>query len=90
MLDLGRVAKETEGYLPRDLALLLERAIHANAQHRGPNDQGEYPIPPKKTFLFKLSHRFKRCTVYCNTAWTLTYGNCSTILKMRCILYTGQ
>uniref|UniRef100_A0A4W5R9B8 Peroxisomal ATPase PEX1 n=1 Tax=Hucho hucho TaxID=62062 RepID=A0A4W5R9B8_9TELE len=33
-LDLGIVAKETEGYLPRDLALLLERAIHANALHR--------------------------------------------------------
>uniref|UniRef100_A0A668AH40 Peroxisomal ATPase PEX1 n=1 Tax=Myripristis murdjan TaxID=586833 RepID=A0A668AH40_9TELE len=29
-LDLGAVAKETEGYVPRDLALLLERAIHAN------------------------------------------------------------
>uniref|UniRef100_A0A674EAS6 Peroxisomal ATPase PEX1 n=1 Tax=Salmo trutta TaxID=8032 RepID=A0A674EAS6_SALTR len=33
-LDLGIVAKETEGYMPRDLALLLERAIHANALHR--------------------------------------------------------
>uniref|UniRef100_A0A8C7QBG6 Peroxisomal ATPase PEX1 n=1 Tax=Oncorhynchus mykiss TaxID=8022 RepID=A0A8C7QBG6_ONCMY len=33
-LDLGIIAKETEGYLPRDLALLLERAIHANALHR--------------------------------------------------------
>uniref|UniRef100_A0A8C7M6J6 Peroxisomal ATPase PEX1 n=1 Tax=Oncorhynchus kisutch TaxID=8019 RepID=A0A8C7M6J6_ONCKI len=28
-LDLGIIAKETEGYLPRDLALLLERAIHS-------------------------------------------------------------
>uniref|UniRef100_A0A674EA46 Peroxisomal ATPase PEX1 n=1 Tax=Salmo trutta TaxID=8032 RepID=A0A674EA46_SALTR len=36
-LDLGIVAKETEGYMPRDLALLLERAIHANALHRSPH-----------------------------------------------------
>uniref|UniRef100_A0A7N6AIF5 Peroxisomal ATPase PEX1 n=1 Tax=Anabas testudineus TaxID=64144 RepID=A0A7N6AIF5_ANATE len=29
-LDLGPVAKETEGYTPQDLALLLKRAVHAN------------------------------------------------------------
>uniref|UniRef100_A0A3B5ALH1 Peroxisomal ATPase PEX1 n=1 Tax=Stegastes partitus TaxID=144197 RepID=A0A3B5ALH1_9TELE len=29
-LDLGAVAKETEGYTPQDLAVLLERAVHAN------------------------------------------------------------
>uniref|UniRef100_A0A8C5H322 Peroxisomal ATPase PEX1 n=1 Tax=Gouania willdenowi TaxID=441366 RepID=A0A8C5H322_GOUWI len=29
-LDLGAVAKETEGYTPQDLTLLLERATHAN------------------------------------------------------------
>uniref|UniRef100_A0A668AW02 Peroxisomal ATPase PEX1 n=1 Tax=Myripristis murdjan TaxID=586833 RepID=A0A668AW02_9TELE len=39
-LDLGAVAKETEGYVPRDLALLLERAIHANTVQRGHTDQG--------------------------------------------------
>ncbi|XP_036826865.1 peroxisome biogenesis factor 1 [Oncorhynchus mykiss] len=39
-LDLGIIAKETEGYLPRDLALLLERAIHANALHRARSTQG--------------------------------------------------
>ncbi|CAB1350736.1 unnamed protein product [Coregonus sp. 'balchen'] len=39
-LDLGDIAKETEGYLPRDLALLLERAIHANALHRARSTQG--------------------------------------------------
>ncbi|XP_071776236.2 peroxisomal ATPase PEX1 [Centroberyx gerrardi] len=39
-LDLGAVAKETEGYVPRDLALLLERAVHANTVQRGHSDQG--------------------------------------------------
>lgn len=29
-LDLGAVAKLTEGYTPQDLTLLLERAVHAN------------------------------------------------------------
>ncbi|XP_051991093.1 peroxisome biogenesis factor 1 [Xyrauchen texanus] len=29
-LDLDSVAKETEGYMPQDLNLLLERAVHAN------------------------------------------------------------
>ncbi|KAJ8267662.1 hypothetical protein COCON_G00128340 [Conger conger] len=32
-LDLESLARETEGYLPRDFTLLLERAIHANALH---------------------------------------------------------
>ncbi|XP_030003125.1 peroxisomal ATPase PEX1 [Sphaeramia orbicularis] len=39
-LDLGAVAKETEGYTPQDLALLLERAIHASTVHRGYSHQG--------------------------------------------------
>lgn len=39
-LDLGAVAKVTEGYAPQDLALLLERAVHANTAQRGHNDQG--------------------------------------------------
>uniref|UniRef100_A0A3Q1J178 Peroxisomal ATPase PEX1 n=1 Tax=Anabas testudineus TaxID=64144 RepID=A0A3Q1J178_ANATE len=34
-LDLGPVAKETEGYTPQDLALLLKRAVHANTVQRG-------------------------------------------------------
>uniref|UniRef100_A0AAZ3NQ93 Peroxisomal ATPase PEX1 n=1 Tax=Oncorhynchus tshawytscha TaxID=74940 RepID=A0AAZ3NQ93_ONCTS len=34
-LDLGIIAKETEGYLPRDLALLLERAIHSRGVNPG-------------------------------------------------------
>ncbi|CAN9503985.1 unnamed protein product [Ophioblennius macclurei] len=33
-LDLGAVAKETEGYTPQDLTLLVERATHANMQKR--------------------------------------------------------
>lgn len=33
-LDFGAVAKLTEGYTPQDLALLLERAIHASAVHK--------------------------------------------------------
>ncbi|XP_064204357.1 peroxisome biogenesis factor 1 isoform X3 [Anguilla rostrata] len=32
-LDLESLARETEGYLPRDFTLLVERAIHANALH---------------------------------------------------------
>lgn len=36
-LDFGAVAKMTEGYTPQDLALLLERAIHANTLHK-PNE----------------------------------------------------
>ncbi|XP_035537876.1 peroxisome biogenesis factor 1 [Morone saxatilis] len=39
-LDLAAVAKETEGYTPQDLVLLLERAIHANTVQRGHSDQG--------------------------------------------------
>ncbi|KAJ8334176.1 hypothetical protein SKAU_G00398150 [Synaphobranchus kaupii] len=33
VLDLESLAMETEGYLPRDFTLLVERAIHANALH---------------------------------------------------------
>uniref|UniRef100_A0A9J8A972 Peroxisomal ATPase PEX1 n=1 Tax=Cyprinus carpio carpio TaxID=630221 RepID=A0A9J8A972_CYPCA len=32
-LDLDSVARETEGFMPQDLNLLLERAIHANTLH---------------------------------------------------------
>ncbi|KAI3358539.1 hypothetical protein L3Q82_014954, partial [Scortum barcoo] len=39
-LDLAAVAKETEGYTPQDLVLLLQRAIHANTAQRGHSDQG--------------------------------------------------
>ncbi|TDH04227.1 hypothetical protein EPR50_G00149680 [Perca flavescens] len=39
-LDLAAVAKETEGYTPQDLVLLLERAVHANTLQRGHSDQG--------------------------------------------------
>ncbi|XP_032391316.1 peroxisomal ATPase PEX1 [Etheostoma spectabile] len=39
-LDVAAVAKETEGYTPQDLVLLLERAIHANTVQRGHSDQG--------------------------------------------------
>uniref|UniRef100_A0A1A7WCV0 Peroxisomal ATPase PEX1 n=1 Tax=Iconisemion striatum TaxID=60296 RepID=A0A1A7WCV0_9TELE len=38
-LELGAVAKETEGYTAQDLALLVERATHANATRTGPTDQ---------------------------------------------------
>ncbi|XP_051926530.1 peroxisome biogenesis factor 1 [Hippocampus zosterae] len=37
-LDLAAVAKETEGYLPQDLLLLLERALHANAARQQQDD----------------------------------------------------
>lgn len=33
--DLAAVAKETEGYTAQDLALLLERAVHASVVHGG-------------------------------------------------------
>ncbi|KAG9355439.1 hypothetical protein JZ751_000277 [Albula glossodonta] len=33
MLDLESLSKQTEGYLPRDITLLVERAVHANALH---------------------------------------------------------
>ncbi|KAM9385426.1 peroxisomal ATPase PEX1 [Pholidichthys leucotaenia] len=39
-LDLKAVTKETEGYTPQDLVLLLERATHANIIQRGHTDQG--------------------------------------------------
>lgn len=39
-LDIGAVAKETEGYTPQDLVLLLERAVHANTMLRGHSEQG--------------------------------------------------
>uniref|UniRef100_A0A665WKC9 Peroxisomal ATPase PEX1 n=1 Tax=Echeneis naucrates TaxID=173247 RepID=A0A665WKC9_ECHNA len=39
-LDVQAVAKQTEGYTPQDLALLLERAVHANSVQRGHDDQG--------------------------------------------------
>ncbi|KAM3857900.1 peroxisomal ATPase PEX1 [Diretmus argenteus] len=39
-LDLGAIAKETEGYVSRDLVLLLERAVHANTVQRGHSEQG--------------------------------------------------
>ncbi|XDV34733.1 hypothetical protein PO909_004862 [Leuciscus waleckii] len=40
-LDLDSVAKETEGFMPRDLNLLLERAIHANTLHSRNNGSSE-------------------------------------------------
>lgn len=39
-LDLAALAKETEGYTPQDLAVLLERAVHANVAERGDSDGG--------------------------------------------------
>ncbi|KAM7384162.1 hypothetical protein PAMA_011487 [Pampus argenteus] len=38
-LDLRVVAKETEGYTPQDLVLLLERAVHANTVQRAHSEQ---------------------------------------------------
>lgn len=37
-LDLAALAKETEGYTPQDLAVLLERAVHASVAQRGDSD----------------------------------------------------
>ncbi|XP_013886826.1 peroxisome biogenesis factor 1 [Austrofundulus limnaeus] len=39
-LDLGAVAKKTEGYTAQDLALLVERAVHANITETGQSDHG--------------------------------------------------
>ncbi|XP_036949450.1 peroxisome biogenesis factor 1 [Acanthopagrus latus] len=39
-LDLAAVAKETEGYMPQDLVLLLERAVHASTVQQRHSDQG--------------------------------------------------
>lgn len=39
-LDVAALAKETEGYTPQDLAVLLERAVHANVVERGDSDGG--------------------------------------------------
>ncbi|CAJ1084002.1 peroxisome biogenesis factor 1 [Xyrichtys novacula] len=39
-IDLAAVAKETEGYTPQDLVLLLERAVHASTAQKGLSDQG--------------------------------------------------
>lgn len=46
ILDLDDTAMKTEGYLPRDLNLLLDRAIHASAVHsRGnSNIQGKHGV----------------------------------------------
>uniref|UniRef100_A0A8C2CMA1 Peroxisomal ATPase PEX1 n=1 Tax=Cyprinus carpio TaxID=7962 RepID=A0A8C2CMA1_CYPCA len=41
-LDLDSVARETEGFMPQDLNLLLERAIHANTLHSGNNGDLNY------------------------------------------------
>nr|XP_057903947.1 peroxisomal ATPase PEX1-like isoform X1 [Doryrhamphus excisus] len=38
--DLEAVAKQTEGYVPQDLVVLLERAIHANAARGGRHHHG--------------------------------------------------
>ncbi|XP_016094903.1 peroxisome biogenesis factor 1-like isoform X2 [Sinocyclocheilus grahami] len=40
-LDLDSVARETEGFMPQDLNLLLERAIHANTLHSRNNGSSE-------------------------------------------------
>ncbi|XP_016359747.1 peroxisome biogenesis factor 1-like [Sinocyclocheilus anshuiensis] len=40
-LDLDSVARETEGFMPQDLNLLLERAIHANTLHSRSNGSSE-------------------------------------------------
>lgn len=50
-LDLAALAKETEGYTPQDLAVLLERAVHANVVHRGDAGGG--------TAAFFLFNKFK-------------------------------
>lgn len=44
IVDLDDIAMKTEGYLPRDLNLLLDRAIHASAVHNRGNDntQGKH------------------------------------------------
>uniref|UniRef100_A0A671MKK9 Peroxisomal ATPase PEX1 n=1 Tax=Sinocyclocheilus anshuiensis TaxID=1608454 RepID=A0A671MKK9_9TELE len=41
-LDLDSVARETEGFMPQDLNLLLERAIHANTLHSRNNGNLNY------------------------------------------------
>ncbi|KAF4073853.1 hypothetical protein AMELA_G00248050 [Ameiurus melas] len=41
VLDLDDAAMKTEGYLPRDLNLLLDRAIHASAVHNRVSSNGQ-------------------------------------------------
>ncbi|XP_075872141.1 peroxisomal ATPase PEX1 isoform X1 [Nelusetta ayraudi] len=43
--DLAAVAKETEGYTAQDLALLLERAVHASVVHGGHSGTGAKDFP---------------------------------------------
>lgn len=50
-LDLAALAKETEAYTPQDLAVLLERAVHANVVQRGDSDGG--------TAAFSFIHLFR-------------------------------
>uniref|UniRef100_A0A8C5FAW4 Peroxisomal ATPase PEX1 n=1 Tax=Gadus morhua TaxID=8049 RepID=A0A8C5FAW4_GADMO len=56
-LDLGAVAMETDGYLARDLALLLERAVHASAVREERSDQGT-PLRPLSGLLWQAMKGF--------------------------------
>ncbi|KAI4890260.1 hypothetical protein NFI96_014035 [Prochilodus magdalenae] len=49
-LDLDSIAMKTEGYLPRDLNLLLDRAIHANIVHSRGNGSAPGMLSVNKDF----------------------------------------
>lgn len=56
-LDLAALAKETEGYTPQDLAVLLERAVHASVAQRGDSDGNAAACFFFKIHLFRLEHK---------------------------------
>lgn len=74
-LDLVAVAKVTEGYAPQDLALLLERAVHANTVQRGHSDQGNGDCLHSSAIMQSTSW-FKSLTelmLYCSTYFVLYF-----------------
>lgn len=64
IVDLDDIAMKTEGYLPRDLNLLLDRAIHASAVHNRGNDntQGKHQVT--LLWMYSMIHVYlKVCDV---------------------------
>lgn len=77
-LDLGVVAKETEGYTAQDLALLVERAVHANITQTGQSNHGNKTNTKTLRFYnLMLSDRFdilcvsQVCVCQGGTLWRL-------------------
>lgn len=64
VLDLDDAAMKTEGYLPRDLNLLLDRAIHASVVHNrvSGNAQGKHWV--KFQFTVNVRYMYVYLKVY--------------------------